>query len=260
MKKRFSKQYKYLKPTIESLIKNFEVDGTMLYNGGRNTVKYFDLPELSVNIKSFKIPNVLNKRIYRYFRKSKARRSFEYGQRLLQLGIGTPDPIAYFEVFNALGITNSYYCSKHLSNSFTLRHAIDVADFPDGENIIRAYTRLIFDMHEKKIYFKDNSAGNFLVEKQPNGYAFFLVDLNRMAFGKELDLQQRMANFTRITSNDNVTHIINDEYAKLMGKSPEATLLLLEAEKSAYWNAIHRKRAFKKKWKQLTSFFKKNKH
>jgi len=256
MKGVYSKQYEALKPAVEKLIEHFNTEGVFLYNGGRNMVKYFPLGDLTVNIKSFKVPNAFNKWVYRYIRKSKARRSFEYAQTLLQHGIGTPAPIAYFEIRGWLGITSSFYCSKHLSKSFTLREVIDGDDYPDAENIIRHYTRLMYLMHEKQIYFKDNSAGNFLIEKEGQNYHFYLVDLNRMAFGKKMNVEQRLENFSRMASNDMVTKIINDEYALLLGKPASATMQIIEQKTAAFWKSIEKKRAFKARWKRLIALFK----
>src|SRR5690606_41915767 len=72
---------------------------------------YTTLFRSKINIKSFKIPNKLNQFVYKYFRKSKARRSFEFATILLQKGIGTPAPVAFMENFNGLGLQKSFYAS-----------------------------------------------------------------------------------------------------------------------------------------------------
>ena len=73
------------RPDIYSTIENFDTaEGKLIGDGKRNKVKYFMLNRELVNIKSFKIPVFINRIIYRYFRKSKARRSFEYAQILLK--------------------------------------------------------------------------------------------------------------------------------------------------------------------------------
>jgi hypothetical protein len=43
------------------------------------------------------VPHLINKIVYKKFRKSKARRSYEYATLLLDKGIGTPQPIAFLE-------------------------------------------------------------------------------------------------------------------------------------------------------------------
>ena len=78
----------------------FNTSGILFGDGQRNKIKLFELEGKTINIKSFKVPNLINKIAYKYFRKSKARRSFEYATTLLEKGIGTPQPIAYFENFD----------------------------------------------------------------------------------------------------------------------------------------------------------------
>ena len=53
-------------------------------------LKKLKLSDKTVIIKAFKIPNVINQIVYRYFRKSKARRSFEYATKLYQLKYKDP--------------------------------------------------------------------------------------------------------------------------------------------------------------------------
>ncbi len=81
--------------TVLSLIQNFKNSGKLFGNGDRNKIKLFDWNGKTINIKSFKIPNIINKVAYKYFRKSKAKRSFEYATILLEKGIGTPAPVSY---------------------------------------------------------------------------------------------------------------------------------------------------------------------
>src|SRR5690606_33305903 len=100
---------------ISNIIENFHGQGVLFEDGKRNKIKIFDIGGIMINVKSFKIPNLFNKIAYRYFRKSKAKRSFEYANYLIKNGIGTPKPIAFFERFNALGLQDSYYMSEHLS-------------------------------------------------------------------------------------------------------------------------------------------------
>jgi hypothetical protein len=86
---------------VLGFIKEFNSDsGTLFGDGQRNKIKLFELEGNTINIKSFKIPNLINKIVYKYFRKSKARRSFEFATILLENKIGTPQPIAYYENSN----------------------------------------------------------------------------------------------------------------------------------------------------------------
>lgn len=204
---------------IINLVNNFYSSGTLLVKGNRNEIKVFEIKNFSLNIKSFKIPHLINKIAYRYFRKSKARRSFEYGTILLEKGIGTPKPIAYVEKYNWLGLTNSFYVSEQLETELTFRELEWYPDYSDHENILRQFTKFTFNLHEKGIFFLDHSAGNTLIKKMPNGkYEFFLVDLNRMAFNVKMDFNKRMLNFSRLTAKKEMVEIMSEEYAKYYNK------------------------------------------
>ena len=83
----FSKSVQNSKEILR-FIKEFDSDlGTVFGNGDRNIIKLFELDGKTINIKSFKIPHLVNKIAYKYFRKSKARRSYKYATILLEKGI-----------------------------------------------------------------------------------------------------------------------------------------------------------------------------
>ncbi len=205
--------YESYQSAFEQIVHNFTTQGVIIGDPNRNTVKAFNVNGVQFNFKSFKIPNLVNKIAYRHFRKSKARRSFEYACHLLQKGIGTPQPIAYLELSDAVGLGASYYVSAHLEDIFTLRDVLSDPVFQDREKIISQYTGFFFKMHEQHILFKDNSPGNVLIHKQGADYELFLVDLNRMNTHKEMDMDERLANFCRMTDDKEVLQIIADEYA-----------------------------------------------
>lgn len=210
---------------ILSIIQNFQTSGELFGNGDRNKIKLFDLDGKTINVKSFKIPNIVNKIAYKYFRKSKARRSFEYATILLEKGIGTPEPIAFLENFNFLGLRDSYYASEHLVTELTYRELVEVADYPDHDNILRQFSKFCFDLHEKGVEFLDHSPGNTLIKKLDDSkYVFFLVDLNRMNFHDSMSFEQRMNNFSRLTPKKDMIAVMSNEYAKFYKEKNEAEI------------------------------------
>ena len=104
---------------LDDVIINFDTSGTPFGNQDRNSLRLFKIEDKTLNVKSFKIPNVINQIAYRFFRKSKAQRSFEYANKLLNLGIGTPQPIANYEFITAFFFKKSFYISEQLSFEFT---------------------------------------------------------------------------------------------------------------------------------------------
>ncbi len=237
---------------IQTLLANFNESGELFGNGQRNQIKTFRVDGVNINVKSFKIPNIINRIIYKFFRKSKAKRSFEYAKKLGDVGIGTPRPIAFLENFNLIGLRDSYYVSEHLKYDLTFRELVEIPDYPDRENILRQFTRFSYDLHQKGIEFKDHSPGNTLILKCGNEYGFFLVDLNRMDFHGSMPFELRMKNLSRLTPHQEMVAIMSNEYAKVSG---EKELLIFEAlwkETQDFQHRFYRKKRIKKKlffWK-----------
>lgn len=244
---KFSKAVQNSKEIL-GFIKEFNSEkGTVFGNGDRNIIKLFELKGNIINVKSFKIPNIINKIAYKYYRKSKAKRSFEYATILLERGIGTPEPLAYFENFNRIGLRESYYVSEHLKANLTFRELVETPDYPDHENILRQFTKFTFDLHEKGIEFLDHSPGNTLIKKGANNnYSFYLVDLNRMNFLKIMDFDRRMRNFSRLTPKKEMIALMCNEYAKYYQESESAMFQKMWQYTVDFQGKLARKRSLKK--------------
>lgn len=243
------KFYKY-KNQIENCIINFSSLGKDFVIGKRNSIKLFELENLTVSIKSFKKPNLINKIAYRYFRKSKARRSFEYASKLIEMQIGTPQPVAFFENYNVVGLNESYYVCEHLENVFEFREIVQNEAFENRNFIIRKFTQFTFEMHEKGIEFLDHSPGNTLIRKNSDeNYSFFLVDLNRMQFHKTIDFQTRMKNLSKITHKKDMIEIMSNEYATLSGEKETIVFETMWKLTADFQFRFHRKKRIKKKLK-----------
>ena len=104
--------YREFKPAINRVIDDFDSKGELI-KGSRNTIKKINIDNLVINIKRFKIPNILNKIIYTFFRSSKANRSYNYAKKLIDNGILSPDPIGFYDIFK-LGVNNFRFFSKLL--------------------------------------------------------------------------------------------------------------------------------------------------
>ncbi|MFH6935328.1 lipopolysaccharide kinase InaA family protein [Flavobacterium sp. FlaQc-30] len=236
--------------SLQDAIENFDSTGMLFGIGDRNKIKLFEIDHKVINIKSFKVPHFINKIAYKYFRKSKARRSYEFATQLLEMEIGTPKPIAFAEYSTILGLNKSFYASEHLECDLTYRELVEIPDFPDRENILRQFTRFSFDLHEKGIEFLDHSPGNTLIKKNAEGnYDFFLVDLNRMEFHKTMTFEMRMKNLCRLTPLKEMVAVMSNEYAKLYSESEERIFELLWKYTSDFQEKFYRKKRLKKKLK-----------
>jgi hypothetical protein len=238
------------KKELNNFIDYFSSDGLLFGDGNRNKIKLFELGEKTINIKSFKIPNLFNQVIYKFFRKSKARRSYEFANRLLEYEIGTPQPIAFCENASFMGIQKSFYISEHLQADLTFRELVEIPSYPDHENILRQFVQFSFRLHEKGVEFLDHSPGNTLIKKTTEGkYDFFLVDLNRMNFEVKMDLNSRMKNLARLTPKMEMIAIMSNEYAKLYNKSFDDIHTSLRFHTEKFQAKYHFKQKLKNKFK-----------
>ncbi len=233
---------------LASFISSFKEEGDLLNDGERNVIKTLSIGDVVVNVKSFKKPNLINKFVYRFFRKSKAQRSFEYAQELTKIGVGTPQPFAYFEKSSGLTFGESYYASEHLPCDLTFRELTDTFDFPDHENLLRAFTRFSYDLHVKGINFLDHSPGNTLIQLNDGNPKFYLVDLNRMRF-ETMDFETRMKNLSKLTIHESIVRIMSNEYAKCSGENEAIIFETLWENTEDFQYRFHRKRKLKGKLK-----------
>jgi|GEM_PF-30535 len=211
-------EYKGHEADLRNLIANFTTSGEDFFRGDRNVIKTFRLNGTVVNVKSFRRPNIINRIVYKFFRKPKASRSFHHSRELLDRGIKVPQPIAFYEKFNAYSITESYFISEQIYPDIHFIKLVVNPEDPRYDDVLRHFAAFAFRMHESGIEFKDFSPGNVLIMVREDGYDFYIVDLNRMAFHKEMSLEKRLKNFERLPPEDRLARIISEEYARLSGE------------------------------------------
>jgi len=210
----------YKKAQIETVLKSISKKGTVVYKG-RNTVKSIAVAKEEWNIKIFKRPHFVNKIVYRFFRKSKAQRSYEFAQYLLDKGFLTPKPIAFAEERQGFFLLDSFYISEQLNYDLTFRELITDTSYPERQKILEQFTEFTYNLQVAGIHFIDHSPGNTLIVKDKKGvYLFYMVDLNRMRFG-HLSYAQRIQNFARLSLTDEMIEIIAVKYAAIANKDFE---------------------------------------
>lgn len=244
MKKVINTEYKAIESTLDHFILNYDSEGSPFGNQQRNRLRLFNVENKTLNIKSFKVPNFINKIAYNFFRKSKAQRSFEYANALKNKSIGTPEPIGFYESKKGILFGKSYYISEHLNYDLTYRELTKSFDFPNYETILRAFTRFTFKLHENRIHFLDHSPGNTLIKINGNVYEFFLVDLNRMVF-EDLSFEKRIKNFAKLSIHKYMVEIMSDEYAKCIGRDYGEVFPLMWKNTQDFQESYHRRRRLK---------------
>ena len=240
----FNPKYINYRDDILGIIRNFKTSNGQTIKEHRNTIRIFGLENFDINIKSFGRPNFINGLIYSYFRPSKAKRSFSYANKLLDLDINTPIPICSYE-FKKNGVLNdSFYVSKQLKFDFPISEVINNPNFPNRIKILNEFVLFTFKLHENGINFLDHSPGNTLVKVNNSKFLFYLVDLNRMRFEK-MNFKSRIMNFRRLTNDKEVIQILSMEYAKLCDRNGNEVFNLMYK----YSNQFLARRSFRKKIK-----------
>lgn len=207
-----NEKYKHLEDFIKDLPSSFMESGEVVYSG-RNLIKIFEVKGLTLNVKSFKKPFLINQIAYSTFRKSKAKRSFIYASLLKEKDFETPDPVAFIE-FRKFGLLKkAYYVSLHEEFDGMLRELIK-GSLSDHQELIQQFANYTAQLHESQILHLDYSPGNILYKKENNKYIFYLVDLNRMRFNKSVGLDKGCFNFRRLWGSNEMLTLLAKEYAK----------------------------------------------
>lgn len=210
---------------VKALPALFKYDsGTVIYKG-RNELREMNWYGTKVVIKSFRVPNLINRIAYGVFRSSKAQRSFEYAEMLRREGIGSPAPVAYYTERNGLLFTRSYYVSLKSECPYSYVNLMR-GDFPGQEEILRAIARTTAALHEKGYLHKDYSRGNILFRHTDKGVEVEIIDLNRIRF-RTVDMEEGCRNFERLPGTPEMFAILADEYAKARGFDANECLKLI---------------------------------
>ncbi|MBQ0076823.1 MAG: tyrosine protein kinase [Bacteroidales bacterium] len=205
-------QYEHLRSWLETLPHTFPQTGKVIYDA-RNQIRCFEEGGLILCVKRFHQPHFLNRLIYSYFKRSKARRSYENGMYLLRHGIGTPDPIAYIEEKKCGLMGYSYLVTlqsrlTRLNREFTLNYT------PELDATIRPLARFTARMHEAGILHYDYSPGNILWDYVDGECQFEVIDINRMRIGHPVTLKEGAKSLRRICATTSFFVTFADEYAK----------------------------------------------
>ena len=198
-------------------IKQFFKENSNTIHKARNELKVLEHENQKLVVKYFKIPHFINKIVYTFFKKSKAQKSYEYALKIKEF---TPKPIGYIEFYKFGLLDESYFVSEKFDYDFTIREPLLDINFPNKNEIFKAFAQFTFDLHENGIYHLDYSPGNILIKKENDNFIFKIVDINRMKF-LNMDLEKRAKNFSKLWAKDEDLEFIAKEYAKIYEKNNE---------------------------------------
>lgn len=205
-------------PSFASLLQNikalFGSSGESIHKA-RNELKIMDLDGINCVVKAFRVPNFVNQFAYAYIRKSKAYKSYHNALKLQSLEVNTPEPIGYIEFYDSGLLQESFFVSRHYPYEITMANVRD-DDLSDKTAILEAFAAFTYDLHRKGVWHVDYSGGNILINPGDNGYAFSLVDINRMQF-RSINGYEGLENFNKMWFDATSLTIIANTYAKLAG-------------------------------------------
>ena len=220
--------YEFLTKHLENIDEVFAHSDNSIHKA-RNQLKVIELDGIKLVVKSFKIPNLLNKLIYTFFRDTKAKKSYDNAIKLQELAINTPTPVAYIEFYRSGLLHESYFVSLLNEYDFTIRevfhHKVDNTD-----EILKQFARFSHNTHSKNVWHVDYSLGNILITQKDSEYLFSLVDINRMEF-KQIPPEEGLKNFNKFWEKfDGDLDIIATEYAKLASFDSEKAKRIVAEE------------------------------
>ena len=208
-------EYAPLEAFVSSLPVRFRQGEGEIIHDGRNQLRRMQADGMTVVVKSFHRPNVINRLVYGRIRPSKAERSYRNALMLKQIGVGTPDPIAYLECYDGLAFGESYYVSlasvcPHVYQELFERR------FDEEEDVLTAVGEVTARLHESGLAHKDYGRGNILFGQEDDGIRIELVDLNRMHRGR-ISMKDGCRNLERLPVTPAMRHALATAYARSRG-------------------------------------------
>lgn len=225
--------------SLNELFKN--IDSIFLKNGftvhsDRNTTKKIEFNGRFFAVKSFQSPNMLQRLAYANFRKSKAQRSLEFSEKLIEAGLHSPKPIGYIVMIKRMQVHQSYYISEFHEFSHDLVPVFK--DFNTHLELIEQFIKTVVKMHDSNIYHHDLTKRNVLINPSEE-QVFSFIDNNRMSF-VDMSLKMRMESISKLTNNITELQTLAKLYSKYSIYSPDRCIHFIQKgfEKSQRYKKV----------------------
>ena len=214
--------YRAYESRILALHRRLDAPGIAL-RSGRNLIRTMTIDgppgeSIEVVVKAFAVPARPRGFVYARLRPSKAWRSLVHAEKLLALGIGTPDPIACIEYEDAACLRESYYISRYWSPDVDLTGLLyrggALGERTDA--LLEQLAGFTCLQHDNGVLHRDYNPGNILVRFRGKRFEFALVDLNRLRFDT-VGAGDRVSGLVRLTTSVDYLRIIGRQYADLYG-------------------------------------------
>ena len=150
---------------------------------------------------------------------SRARRSWSIARALVERGIGTPEPLAFFERWEGLRLIESGLLTVHQEAASTFRDELIrlYAADPVCSRImalLEAVARAVRGLHDAGVYHRDLGNQNILVTRagEAEWTNVQFIDLNRSRLFPSLAVWQRAADVSRLTLPSDFLRVFKEMY------------------------------------------------
>ena len=219
-------KYKNIRKDIEN-IPNGNYENVHTICNKRNTVEIIKIQQHTFVLKKYKSPNLANRIIYTFFRKSKAQHAYENALKILRRGIRTPFPVAFIEIKKKNIFKTGYFISEYM-NYPTLEEWKNNTTEED-KNIKKDFIDFTIDLHKKNILPLDYNPKNiFIIKNTENDhYEFALTDINRAKFNNISTYRDPMRSFEQLGLKKQQLFSIVIEYTQKRYLDFEISLFIL---------------------------------
>lgn len=195
----------------EAILELFSQSNDIIQEG-RNILKKVIFNGRPCVVKSFRIPTFPQNYSYGLVDKSKAEKSYENAQQLLELGFSTPKPIGFFEFHSKGKLKASYYICEYAEGMKTM-HDLEENNNGLDDTLIKSFASFCYRLHSQGILHRDFNSKNILISQNNEQFDFALVDINRITWYKKLSLKKSMESLSRLPYSD----LVLETYVELAG-------------------------------------------
>lgn len=213
---KYNSDYSFMSDIIANLPNRLKEEGEVIYKG-RNVVQRIECKGKWFVVKRYKSLGLFKGIIYTFFKPTKAHKAYNNGLKLKEMGILTPESVAFCETkCNGL-VKDCYYVSVEDLG----RSCIDVNKASEcRDDIIAKLAAFFVKMHEKGFFHGDANLSNFLYSKNSvtSEIEISTIDTNRSSFfNGALSKKKCFKNFSRLSHDREVVSKIVRTYAHLRG-------------------------------------------
>ncbi len=165
-----------------------------LYRNARNRVEETTVDGHHVVVKIFGKPSLFNRLVYTVFRPTKARRSYEYSLKLLDMGFEVPEPVGYVESYKTglihLSCFVCLYSDYRPVADFISYGERSEKELPACGDFVREFSKFTAALHGSGVIHGEFNRENILYKRESDAagdekWHFAMIDLNRASFGNK---------------------------------------------------------------------------